>query len=217
MKENGHIISLLNGHAHNGNHALGSNASHVLTDDEKIRLIESHFTSIMHVLGLNLEDDSLRDSPGRVARMYVNEMFSGLNPANEPMISEFENSYGYSDMLVEKNISVYSCCEHHFVPITGKAHVAYFPGDKVIGLSKINRLAQYYCKRPQVQERLTEDIAHALKKVLNTEDVAVVIDAVHLCVTSRGINDVNSSTLTSHFSGKFKSENIRRQFIKMTR
>jgi GTP cyclohydrolase IA len=165
------------------------------------------------LLGLDLTDDSLKDTPARVAKMYVKETFSGLNPDNKPDISLFENSYHYNEMLVEKNITLYSCCEHHFVPIIGKAHVAYFSSGKVIGLSKINRIVQYYSKRPQVQERLTEQIAMALKTALHTEDVAVVIDAAHLCVASRGVNDVNSTTVTSHYSGKFKIGEVKKEFL----
>ena len=184
-----------------------------LDDESKIKLISSHFKQIMLLLGLDLEDDSLKDTPKRVAKMYVQEIFSGLNPDNKPSITLFENKYNYREMLVEKNITVYSTCEHHFVPIIGKAHVAYYSNGKVIGLSKINRLVQYYSKRPQVQERLTEQIAEALKEALQTEDVAVVIDADHLCVAARGVNDVHSSTITSHYSGKFTQEEIRKEFL----
>ena len=184
-----------------------------LEQEEKIRLISKHFRQIMVLLGMDLHNDSLKDTPDRVAKMYVNEMFSSLNPANKLDVTLFENDYHYNEMLVEKNITVYSCCEHHFVPIIGKAHVAYYSSGKVIGLSKINRLVQYYCKRPQVQERLTEQIASKLKTVLNTEDVAVIIDAAHLCVASRGVCDVNSTTITSHYSGKFKNEARKKEFL----
>jgi GTP cyclohydrolase I len=183
------------------------------TDNKKILQISYHFRQIMEVLGLNLEDDSLMETPQRVAKMYVKEIFSGLNPKNKPDVTLFENNYHYDEMLIEKNITVYSCCEHHFVPIIGRAHVAYFSSGKVIGLSKINRIVQYLCKRPQVQERLTEQIASALKEALSTEDIAVVIDAAHLCVASRGVGDVNSTTLTSHYSGKFKSEDTKKEFL----
>jgi GTP cyclohydrolase IA len=183
------------------------------TDNKKILQISYHFRQIMELLGLNLEDDSLKETPQRVAKMYVKEIFSGLNPKNKPDITLFENNYHYDEMLIEKNKTVYSCCEHHFVPIIGKAHVAYFSSGKVIGLSKSNRIVQYFCKRPQVQERLTEQIASALKEALSTEDIAVVIDAAHLCVASRGVGDVNSPTLTSHYSGKFKSEDTKREFL----
>jgi GTP cyclohydrolase I len=190
------------------------NAAELPLDDQtKMRLISNHFKQIMLILGLDLNDDSLKDTPDRVAKMYVQETFSGLNPNNKPKISLFENKYKYNEMLIEKNITVYSCCEHHFVPIIGKAHVAYYSNGKVIGLSKINRIVQYYCKRPQVQERLTEQIAAALKEALHTNDVAVLIDATHLCVASRGVHDVNSSTITSHYSGRFKIEETKREFL----
>ena len=169
----------------------------------------------MLALGLDLHDESLQGTPDRVAKMFVKEVFSGLNPDNKPDITLFENDYGYNDMLIEKNITLYSYCEHHFVPIVGKAHVAYFSSGKVIGLSKINRLVAYYAKRPQVQERLTIQIAEGLKEALETEDVAVIVDAVHHCVASRGIQDTNSSTLTTHFSGKFTQTHIRNQFLSL--
>ena len=183
-----------------------------LDDELKIELIESKFKDIMEILGLDLSDESLKDTPKRVAKMYVNEIFNGLNPDNKPSSTLFENKFGYSEMLVEKNITIYSYCEHHFVPIIGKAHIAYFPKNHVIGLSKLNRIAQYYSKRPQVQERLNIQIANDLKESLQTEDVAVVIDADHLCVASRGVNDVNSSTITSSYSGKFMNDEIRKEF-----
>jgi len=186
-----------------------------LTNEEKIRRISIHFRQIMLTLGLNLHDDSLRDTPGRVAKMYVEEVFSGLDPLNKPDITLFNNIYKYSGMLVEKNISLYSYCEHHFVPIAGKAYVAYIPNGKVIGLSKINRVVQYYSKRPQVQERLTGQIAEALKEILCTADVAVMIDAVHYCVASRGVQDTNSSTITTHYSGKFLNTDERKEFLSM--
>ncbi|TKK71003.1 GTP cyclohydrolase I FolE [Ilyomonas limi] len=186
-----------------------------LTKEEKIRRISLHFKQIMLALGLNLHDDSLRDTPNRVARMYVEEIFSGLDPLNKPDITLFNNNYRYNGMLIEKNISLYSYCEHHFVPIAGKAHVAYIPNGKVIGLSKINRVVQYYSKRPQVQERLTRQIGDALKDILGTEDVAVMIDAIHYCVASRGIEDTNSSTITTHYSGKFLNSDERREFLSM--
>jgi GTP cyclohydrolase IA len=186
----------------------------LITDDElKMQLISNHFKEIMLILGLDLSDDSLQGTPDRVAKMFVQEIFSGLNPANKPDITLFENKYSYNEMLIEKNITVYSCCEHHFLPIIGKAHVAYYSSGRVIGLSKINRIVQYYSKRPQLQERLTEQIAAALKEALHTEDVAIVIDAAHLCVASRGIGDVNSTTITSHYSGKFKIEEVKREFL----
>lgn len=186
----------------------------LLSDEEKIDAIALHFGKIMDLLGLDRTDDSLRGTPKRVAKMYVKEIFSGLNPANFPDIKLFENKYKYQEMLVEKNILFYSNCEHHFVPIIGKAHVAYISSGKVIGLSKINRIVQHFAKRPQVQERLTVQIADALKKALETNDVAVVIDATHLCVSSRGVKDVNSSTVTSHFSGNFLLESKKTEFLK---
>ncbi|MFM7566571.1 MAG: GTP cyclohydrolase I FolE [Flavobacteriales bacterium] len=186
----------------------------VLSDEEKVQKIAEHFGQIMDILGLDRSDDSLMGTPHRVAKMYVKEIFSGLNPANFPDMKLFENKYKYQQMLVEKNILFYSNCEHHFVPIIGKAHVAYISSGKVIGLSKINRLVQHFAKRPQVQERLTVQIAEALRTALETEDVAVVIDATHLCVSSRGVKDVNSSTVTSHFTGQFLEEGKRTEFLK---
>ena len=185
-----------------------------LSDEDKIEQIALHFGQIMDILGLDRTDDSLQGTPRRVAKMYVKEIFSGLNPANYPDIKLFENKYKYQQMLVEKNILFYSNCEHHFVPIIGKAHVAYISSGKVIGLSKINRIVQHFAKRPQVQERLTVQIAEALRKALETDDVAVVIDATHLCVSSRGVKDVNSSTVTSHFSGQFEDEARKTEFLK---
>ena len=185
-----------------------------LSDEDKIEQIALHFGQIMDILGLDRTDDSLQGTPRRVAKMYVKEIFSGLNPANYPDIKLFENKYKYQQMLVEKNILFYSNCEHHFVPIIGKAHVAYISSGKVIGLSKINRIVQHFAKRPQVQERLTVQIAEALRKALETDDVAVVIDATHLCVSSRGVKDVNSSTVTSHFSGQFNEEASKTEFLK---
>lgn len=182
-------------------------------DDLKIELIAKHFKEIMQILGLDLEDDSLKGTPNRVAKMYIKEVFSGLNPANKPSIRLFENKYNYDQMLVEKDITFYSHCEHHFVPIYGKAHVAYFSSGKVIGLSKINRIVQYFSKRPQVQERLTVQIANELKTILQTEDVAVVMDATHMCVSSRGVNDTNSRTGTAYFSGKFEKQEIKTEFL----
>ncbi len=184
-----------------------------MDDKLKMELIEKHFKEIMHILGLDLDDDSLKGTPHRVAKMYVQEVFSGLNPQNKPIAKLFDNKYNYDQMLVEKDITFYSHCEHHFVPIYGKAHVAYFSSGKVIGLSKINRIVQYYAKRPQVQERLTVQIASELKEVLQTEDVAVVLDATHMCVSSRGVNDTNSMTGTAHFSGKFSNQDIKNEFL----
>jgi GTP cyclohydrolase I len=184
------------------------------SDAEKIEQIAQHFGHIMDILGLDRSDDSLSGTPKRVAKMYVQEIFSGLNPANFPDVKLFENKYQYNQMLVEKNILFYSNCEHHFVPIIGKAHVAYISGGKVIGLSKINRLVQHFAKRPQVQERLTMQITKALQEVLETQDVAVVIDATHLCVSSRGVKDVNSSTVTANFCGQFENEATKNEFLK---
>jgi GTP cyclohydrolase I len=189
--------------------------NHKLNDEKKIEIIASHFGAIMKTLGLDLNDDSLKDTPHRVAKMFVKESFSGLNPANEPSVTLFENKYQYNKMLVEKGITLYSYCEHHFVPIIGKAHVAYISKGKVIGLSKINRLVQYYAKRPQVQERLTNQIGEALKKAIGTEDVGVVIEADHLCVASRGIKDTGSSTVTTFYSGKFLNEEMKREFLSL--
>jgi GTP cyclohydrolase I len=174
-----------------------------LSDEEKKERISFLFEEIMDVMGLDLTDDSLKGTPDRVAKMYIEEIFSGLNPANKPKVALFDNKYQYNQMLVEKNITFYSNCEHHFVPIIGKAHVAYISSGKVIGLSKLNRIVQYYAKRPQVQERLTNQIANELKTVLNTEDVAVIIDAKHLCVSSRGIKDDTSATVTTYYGGAF--------------
>ena len=185
-----------------------------IDDDIKIELIEKKFREIMEVLGLDLTDDSLKDTPKRVAKMYVKETFSGLNPKNRPSVTLFENKYKFNQMLVEKDISVYSYCEHHFVPIIGKAHVAYFSGGKVVGLSKINRTVQYFSKRPQVQERLTVQIANEMKEMLGTDDVAVLVEADHLCVASRGVQDVSSSTVTSSYHGKFLDSNIRDEFLR---
>jgi len=176
-----------------------------LNDDEKKTRIAILFEEIMDVMGLDLTDDSLKGTPERVAKMYIDEIFSGLNPENKPKVALFDNKYQYNQMLVEKNITFYSNCEHHFVPIIGKAHVAYISSGKVIGLSKLNRIVQYYAKRPQVQERLTNQIANELKTILDTEDVAVVIDAKHLCVSSRGIKDDTSSTVTAYYGGAFNT------------
>jgi len=184
------------------------------TDDDKIAAIEPHFRAIMETLGMDLNDDSLRGTPLRVAKMYVKELFQGLNPANMPSMTLFENKFQYNEMLVEKNINFYTNCEHHFVPFFGKAHVAYISSGKVIGLSKLNRLVEYFSKRPQVQERLTMQIGKALQTVLQTQDVAVMMDAKHLCVSSRGVKDDSSNTITSFFGGKFQEENTKLEFLK---
>ncbi len=186
----------------------------VESDETKMKKIEFHFKEIMETLGLDLTDDSLKGTPERVAKMYIKEIFSGLNPDNKPKIALFENKYQYNQMLVERDITFYSNCEHHFVPIFGKAHVAYISNGKVIGLSKLNRIVQYYSKRPQVQERLTMQIAKELQQVLQTDDVAVLIDAKHLCVSSRGVQDINSATVSSFYGGKFAEENTKLEFLK---
>ena len=185
------------------------------SDEEKISIIKKNIRDIMHTLGLDLNDDSLMGTPKRVAKMFVKEIFSGLKPDLKPKSSTFENKYNYGEMLVEKNINLYSTCEHHLLPIVGKAHVAYISNGTVIGLSKINRIVEYYSKRPQVQERLTKQIVGELQKVLKTKDIACVIDAKHLCVNSRGIKDIDSSTVTSEFGGKFKYDKTTKdEFLK---
>lgn len=184
-----------------------------LSDDQKIELIKKDVANILNTLGMDLTDDSMKGTPNRVAKMFVKEIFAGLNPTKKPSTSTFENGYKYGEMLVEKNITVYSTCEHHLLPIVGRAHVAYISSGKVIGLSKMNRIVDYFAKRPQVQERLTMQIVQELQKALNTEDVACVIDAKHLCVNSRGIRDIESSTVTSEFGGKFKEDKVRREFL----
>ena len=184
-----------------------------LSDQEKMAIIETHFEKIMVALGLDMTDDSLRGTPKRVAKMYVKELFKGLDPKNKPSMSTFENKYQYNQMLVEKNITIYSNCEHHFLPIVGKAHVAYIPNGRVIGLSKINRIVDYFARRPQVQERLALQILNELKTSLNTEDVAVYVDAEHMCVSSRGVQDQTSSTITVEYSGKFLEENTKKEFL----
>ena len=184
-----------------------------MPDDQKIESIKKDVENILKTLGMDLTDDSLKGTPNRVAKMFVKEIFGGLNPSKKPNSSTFENNYKYGEMLVEKNITLYSTCEHHLLPIVGRAHVAYISSGKVIGLSKMNRIVEYFSKRPQVQERLTIQIVQELQKLLNTKDVACVIDAKHLCVNSRGICDIESSTVTSEFGGKFKEEQTRREFL----
>lgn len=203
-----------------GNEHIGSstetpmrNDAFVLSDEEKIEKIQENVREIMLTLGLDLSDDSLNGTPKRVAKMYVKEIFGGLHPKRKPKSSTFKNKYNYGEMLVEKNIVLYSTCEHHFLPIVGKAHVAYISSGNVVGLSKMNRIVDYYAKRPQVQERLNIQIVKELQKVLGTEDVACLIDAKHLCVNSRGIRDIESSTVTAEYGGKFKDETIRREFL----
>jgi GTP cyclohydrolase I len=184
-----------------------------LSDDEKIKRIQASFSNIMHTLGLDLTDDSLKGTPKRVAKMMVREIFGGLNPQAAPSASTFENKYEYNQMLVEKNIDLHSTCEHHFLPIVGKAHVAYISTGRVIGLSKLNRIVDFYARRPQVQERLTKQIVTHLQGALNTLDVACVIDAKHMCITSRGIRDVNSSTVTAEYGGAFNDPDKKREFL----
>ena len=184
-----------------------------ISDEEKIELIKKDVENILSTLGIDLTDDSMKGTPNRVAKMFVKELFGGLNPTRKPNASTFENNYKYGEMLVEKNITLYSTCEHHLLPIVGKAHVAYISNGRVIGLSKMNRIVDHYAKRPQVQERLTMQIVQELQIALGTEDVACVIDAKHLCVNSRGIKDIESSTVTSEFGGKFKNKQTRREFL----
>lgn len=184
-----------------------------MADSEKIKAISYHFREIMNTLGLDLTDDSLRGTPHRVAKMYVKEIFAGLNPANKPKVALFDNKYEYGQMLVEKNITLFSNCEHHFVPIYGYAHVAYISSGKVIGLSKLNRIVQYYASRPQVQERLTMQIGRELQEILGTKDVAVVINARHMCVASRGIKDSASETVTSFYDGQFNEQSTKNEFL----
>ena len=186
-----------------------------MDDDLKMELIEKHFKEIMNILGMDLKDDSLKGTPRRVAKMFVKEVFSGLDPKNKPEVKLFQNKYRYNEMLVEKDITFFSHCEHHFVPIYGKAHVAYISKGNVIGLSKINRIVQYFAKRPQVQERLTVQIGNELKTALGTDDVAEIMDADHMCVSSRGVRDTTSSTVTSFYSGQFENDSQKRnEFLK---
>ncbi|MQP24025.1 GTP cyclohydrolase I FolE [Flavobacterium sp. LMO8] len=203
-----------------GNNHIGTNAQTPLrndafsiSDDTKIELIKKDVENILNTLGLDLTDDSLKGTPNRVAKMFVKEIFGGLNPVKKPSSSTFDNKYKYNEMLVEKNIVVYSTCEHHLLPIVGRAHVAYISNGTVVGLSKMNRIVDYFAKRPQVQERLTIQIVQELQNVLGTVDVACVIDAKHLCVNSRGIRDIESSTVTAEFGGKFKEDKVRREFL----
>ena len=184
-----------------------------ISNTEKVLLIEAKIHEVLHTLGMDMTDDSLKGTPRRVAKMFVNEIFSGLHPDNKPESSTFQNKYKYGEMLVEKNITLYSTCEHHLLPIVGKAHVAYISNGTVVGLSKMNRIVDYFAKRPQVQERLTLQIVEELQKILNTKNVACVIDAKHLCVNSRGIRDITSSTVTSEFGGRFNEKEIKREFL----
>lgn len=184
-----------------------------MPNETKIKIIEADFKHILETLGLDLTDDSLKGTPRRFAKAYVNELFSGLNPASKPKLSTFENNYKYGEMLVEKNIVLYTTCEHHFLPIIGRAHVAYISKGNVIGLSKMNRIVDYFARRPQVQERLTMQVVQALQQALGTPDVACVIDAKHLCVNSRGIRDIASSTVTAEYGGVFKNDNVKAEFL----
>jgi len=185
-----------------------------LSEDEKIEKIQEHVAAILDILGMDLTDDSLKGTPKRVAKAYVKEIFGGLNPDRRPSASIFENKYEYGEMLVEKNITLYSTCEHHLLPIIGKAHIAYISNGNVVGLSKMNRIVEYYAKRPQVQERLTLQVIEELQHILKTENVACIIDAKHLCVNSRGIRDVASSTVTAEYGGVFKTnETLRKEFL----
>jgi GTP cyclohydrolase I len=185
----------------------------LLSDSKKIEVIQADVKNILHTLGMDLTDDSLKGTPKRVAKAYVKELFGGLNPKNLPTSSTFENKYQYGEMLVEKNITVFSTCEHHLLPIYGKAHVAYFANDRVVGLSKMNRIVDYYARRPQVQERLNIQVVRALQKILKTDDVACIIDAKHMCVNSRGIRHIDCSTVTGEFGGKFKDKLTKREFL----
>ena len=186
----------------------------VLSEEEKIEKIKEHVAAILEILGMDLTDDSLKGTPKRVAKAYVKEIFGGLNPERRPSASTFENKYEYGEMLVEKNITLYSTCEHHLLPIIGKAHIAYISNGNVVGLSKMNRIVDYYAKRPQVQERLTLQVIEELQRILKTENVACIIDAKHLCVNSRGISDVASSTVTAEYGGVFKTnETLRKEFL----
>jgi GTP cyclohydrolase I len=186
-----------------------------MNDESKILLIQEKFAEIMNILGLDLNDDSLKGTPYRVAKMFVKEIFSGLDPANKPDLRTFDNKYNYNKILVEKNINVQSFCEHHFLPIIGKAHIGYIPNAQVVGLSKLNRVVDYFCRRPQVQERLTMQILNELQNTLGTKDVIIIIDAKHLCVSSRGIKDIGSSTQTIQYSGKFEEQERRDEFFKL--
>lgn len=212
-------LTLANEDPHGDDH-VGSSAqtplrpdAFKLDDDQKIDLIQDKVADILHTLGMDLTDDSLKGTPKRVAKMFVKEIFSGLHPDNKPKASTFDNKYKYGEILVEKNITLYSTCEHHLLPIVGKAHVAYISNGTVVGLSKMNRIVQYYAQRPQVQERLTLQIVEELQKVLNTKDVACVIDAKHLCVNARGISDITSSTVTAEFGGVFKKQEKKQEFL----
>ncbi|WP_089890252.1 GTP cyclohydrolase I FolE [Kriegella aquimaris] len=208
-----HFEEMGNNHVSTSGETPLRNDAFVLNDEDKIERIKESVRDILLTLGLDLEDDSLKGTPNRVAKMFVNEIFGGLHPDRKPKSSTFKNKYKYGEMLVEKNITLYSTCEHHLLPIVGRAHIAYISSGTVVGLSKMNRIVDYYAKRPQVQERLNIQIVRELQKVMNTEDVACVIDAKHLCVNSRGIRDIESSTVTAEYGGKFKDEAVRREFL----
>ncbi len=228
MKRNGTLLSTVESermsHEELGDMHVGTSFETPLRPDAfdrddalKVELISKHFKEIMHILGLDLEDDSLKGTPMRVAKMYVNEIFSGLNPQNAPDIKLFENKYQYNEMLVERNIPFISNCEHHFVPIVGKAHCAYISNGMVVGLSKINRVVEYYARRPQVQERMTMQIANHLKAALGTDDVAILIEAEHMCVSMRGVEHSGVVTITSEYGGKFKEEATRNEFLRLVK
>ncbi|GAB5557205.1 MAG: GTP cyclohydrolase I FolE [Schleiferiaceae bacterium] len=207
------IDSIGDGHFSNSPSTPMRDDAFELSKEEKIDRIQDHVRGIMETLGMDLSDDSLKGTPNRVAKMYVKEIFGGLDPQDMPGLSTFENSYQYGEMLVEKNITLYSTCEHHLLPIVGRAHVAYISNGKVLGLSKMNRIVDYYARRPQVQERLTRQVVKALQEALGTEDVACVIDAKHLCVNSRGIRDIESSTVTAEFGGSFQNTEVKKEFL----
>lgn len=208
-----HYEEIGNDHVSSSENTPMRNDAFELSDDEKINRIQDNVKDIMLTLGLDMQDDSLKGTPYRVAKMYVKEIFGGLHPKRKPKSSTFDNKYKYGEMLVEKNITLYSTCEHHLLPIVGKAHIAYISNGTVVGLSKMNRIVDYFAKRPQVQERLNIQVVRELQEVLNTKDVACVIDAKHLCVNSRGIRDIQSSTVTAEYGGKFKEEAVRREFL----
>ena len=221
LNGNGHSHEKMIGFESIGDNHVGASADTPLrpdafkkSDEEKISIIEEKFRDIMETIGLDLSDDSLSGTPHRVAKMFVKEIFYGLNPANKPNISVFDNKFKYNEMLLERDISMNSFCEHHFLPIVGKAHVAYISSGEVIGLSKINRIVDYFARRPQVQERLTVQIANELKTVLKTDDVAVLIDARHMCVSCRGIGDESSTTVTAEYCGRFKDKAVREEFLR---
>jgi GTP cyclohydrolase I len=189
-----------------------------LSEKEKMHIIQDSFKTIMDALGLDLKDDSLMDTPERVSNMFVNEIYWGLLPDNFPKVTAVENKMGYDSMVIEKGINVQSNCEHHFIVIDGFANIAYVPKNKVLGLSKLNRIVEYFSKRPQIQERLTQQVYYALEYILETSDIAVIIDAKHYCVKSRGVEDVGSQTITSKLGGVFKADpTYRKEFFESIR